>query len=386
MKYSYDVIVVGAGYIGCSVAYHLAGAGLKAALVDQGGVGAGASRANYGNIQVQDSELRYTLPLTLEGFARCVQLETELGMPIGYRPVGSLLLIESESQWRTMETRLPTLHKAGVKAELVPKNRLPEIEPLLNPDPFLGACYHPYEAQVYPFALLWAYLKRGQDRGVTFHFDTRLTELKLSGGKVCGVVTTQGEISAPVVILTTGAWTRAIGQLLERDWAIPYVHGQAILTEPISARLNTSLSSAAFFEDVHADEGAGQPGAVLAAAQSMYGHLMLGEAACVANQTDSSSSMQGQTATASLALRCFSGLSGVRILRGWGAPVAFTADGLPFLGPVSGIDGLILATAFKTTVVVTPLIGDIVTQLVLNDQSAYDLAPFSPDRDIANGH
>jgi glycine/D-amino acid oxidase-like deaminating enzyme len=73
------------------------------------------------------------------------------------------------------------------------------------------------------------------------------------------------------------------------------------------------------------------------------------------------------------------------VLRGWAAPVAFTADGLPFLGPVNGVEGLILATAFKSTVVVAPLVGETVAQLVLEGRTDFDLTPFSPDREVTHG-
>ena len=78
----------------------------------------------------------------------------------------------------------------------------------------------------------------------------------------------------------------------------------------------------------------------------------------------------------------FPALRSLRVLRGWATPVAFTRDGLPFLGPVKEIPGLILATAFKSTVIVTPLVGELVTHLVMGEQTGLDLAPFSPDRVI----
>ena len=58
----FDAVVVGAGYIGSSVAHHLSKAGLKTAIIDQGAIAAGASRANYGNIQIQDLEMEPVFP------------------------------------------------------------------------------------------------------------------------------------------------------------------------------------------------------------------------------------------------------------------------------------------------------------------------------------
>ena len=384
MTTTYDAVVIGAGYIGCATAYALTAAGLRTALLDRGGVAAGASRANYGNVQVQDAELACSLPMVTAGLARCEQLEAELGQSIGYRRLGGLLTIETEAQWRTLEARLPALHAAGIPAEMIPARRLPDIEPLLNPRPLLGACYHPTEAQVYPFALLWAYLCRARERGLTLHLHTELLDIDLHGSRVRELHTTHGSISTPVVVLCTGAWTGPLGKKLGRCWKIPHVHGQALLTEPVPQRLRSHIASAAFFEDLHDDSGSDAPDAVLAISQTARGHLLLGEAAAVTADTGSTATADGQAAIAALVHQYFPWMSNLRVLRGWAAPVAFTADGRPFFGPVAGIDGLILATAFKSTVIVTPLVADTVAQLVTTGRTDLDLTPFAPDRELAH--
>lgn len=385
MMTTYDALVIGAGYIGCATAYYLTAAGLKTALLERGGVAAGASRANYGNVQVQDAELAHSLPLVIAGYARCEQIEAELECSVGYRRIGGLLLIETEAQWQLMADRLPALHAAGIAAELVPAERLPELEPLLDPRSVRGACYHPHEGQVDPFALLWAYLRRARERGLALHTHTTVTGFDLGGGQVHGVQTDRGAFSAGVVVLATGAWTPQLGQLLNRNWSIAHVHGQAIVTEPTERLLNNHIASAAFFEEMH-DADANNAGAVLAISQTAHGHFLLGEAGLVTTDLGSAATPTGQAAIARVVGRYFPVLRRLRVLRGWAAPVAFTADGLPFFGPVGGIGGLILATAFKSTVIVTPLAGETVAQLVVQGQSGLDLTPFSPDRDAAQIH
>ncbi|HEY53848.1 MAG TPA: FAD-binding oxidoreductase [Caldilineae bacterium] len=379
---TYDAVVIGAGYIGCSAAYHLTRAGLRTAMIDRGGIGAGASAANYGNIQVQDAELDHSLPMIRAGYACFETLEEELGSPVGLKPLGGLLLIENESQWRTMAARLPPLHAAGIRAEMVPAEHLPELEPLLDPTTVLGACYHEHEGQVYPFSLLWAFVRRGLERGLTLHLGVEVTGMDISNGRVQRLHTSQGDFSAGVVVLCTGAWTSLLGRAVGRDWDIPHVHGQALVTEsaPPGLRLRNHIASAAFFEEAHGDDDAGGEHAVLAISQTGDGHFLLGEAARNTADRGKAATPAGQAAIARVAGRHFPALRKLRVLRGWAAPVAYTHDGLPYFGPVADIEGLILATAFKSTVIVTPLAGRTIAQLVVDGRSDLDLSSFSPDR------
>jgi sarcosine oxidase subunit beta len=378
---TYDALVIGAGYIGCSVAYHLTQAGLRTALIDRGGIGAGASTANYGNIQVQDAELDHSLPLIRAGYACFETLEEELGSPVGLKRLGGLLLIENESQWQVMAARLPQLHAAGIQAEMVPAEHLPELEPLLDPTSVLGACYHEHEGQVYPFSLLWAYVRRGLERGLALHLGVEVTGMDIQNGRVQRLRTSEGDFSAGVVALCTGAWTRPLGRAAGRVWDIPHVHGQAFVTEAApDLRLRNHIASAAFFEEAHEDGDAGGEHAVLAISQTGDGHFLLGEAARTTDDLGKAATPAGQAAIARVVGRHFPALRRLRVLRGWAAPVAYTHDGLPYFGPVADIEGLFLATAFKSTVIVTPLAGRTIAQLVVDGRTDLDLSPFSPGR------
>ena len=383
MSMHFDALVVGAGYIGCSVAYYLSQAGIKTALLDRDSVGGGASRANYGNIQVQDAEMDHSLTMVTEGYRHCLEIEQELDLSVGYYQLGSLLIIETESQWKTMESRLPGLHQVGIDAELVPADRIPEIEPLLSPKHLLGALYNPNEGQVVPFDLMWGYVSRAREKGLKYYPKTEVTDFIIQGDQVKGIITDQGRFESPVVILTTGAWTKRLGQKIGKDWKIDFVHGQAFITQAIDRVLNTHLASAAFFEDSHenSSEETGLPeSAVLAISQSGHGHLLLGEASFPTEQIGYHVTSGAPSAIAYQAARMFPSFKGLSALRSWASPVAYTHDGLPFLGPVEGLSGLFLATAFRSTVIATPLAGKTIAQLVTKGQSDLDISAFSPDR------
>jgi len=380
MDHTFDAIVVGAGYIGCSVTYHLCAAGLKTALFDLGSMAAGASRANYGNIQIQDMELSKSVELINMARTRFANLEAELDCKVGLRRLGGLLLIENEAQWRLMESRLSAVRAAGIASELVPAERLPEVEPLIDPAHLLGGLYHAAEGQVDPFQLMRVYLVQARRRGLTEYYFTEVTGFEVQSDRLSGIVTSKGRFGAGSVILCTGAYTRQLGCTLGRQWDIHHILGQAMVTEPVALVLRNHLASASFFEQ----EAGGEAGVVhasFALSQSPHGHLLLGEAMVEANHFERQVPAQSLPAVAACVLRYFPpSIRQLRIWRGWSAPVAGTSDGCPLLGPVADLQGLFLATAFRSTVIVTPLVGETVAQLVTQGKCELNIDSFLPER------
>ncbi|RPI85769.1 MAG: FAD-binding oxidoreductase [Chloroflexi bacterium] len=379
MKQTFDVIVVGAGYIGCSAAYHLCKAGLKTALVEQGPPAAGASRANYGNIQIQDMELEKSSDMIQLARTRFAHLEEELGNKVGLRQISGLLTIETESQWKLMETRRSTVSTCGIFSELIPAEHLREVEPLIDPSGLLGALYHAHEGQVDPFKLIWSYLVAARRLGLQEYYQTPVTGFALNSGRIEGVQTSQGFLSAGCIVLCSGAYTAQLGQMLGCEWDIHYILGQALVTEPFDLLLRSHIASASFFEPAENEE----PGTVranFAISQSPHGHLLMGEAMYEAYHFKRHVPFQSLSSVSASVTNYFPVFSKLRILRSWSAPVAHTADSCPLLGPSSRYQGLFLAAGFRSTVIVTPLIGETVAGLVTRGKLEFDISNFLPER------
>lgn len=376
---TFDAIVVGAGYIGSAISYYLTSAGLKTVLVERSGIAAGASRANYGNIQVQDAELADSLPMVLAGQAMFETLEDELGHSLDLRPIGSLLIAETEAQVSGLLARAERLRQAGVSVTWLSRADLAQLEPYIDVHQSYGALYSPNEAQINPFKLIWAFIHQARQQGLQMLLYTPVQGFLVDRGRVKGVVTPQGPLASEVTILATGAWSAGLGRKLGLDIPIKHVHGEAAVTGYVGNILTNFISSAAFFEAVHYTDEAGRDGcakAVLAIAPTIHGNLLLGEAADEVAHFGHHICPESPTAITEVALRFLPALQSAQILRSWAAPVAFTADDKPFVGPVAGLDGLLLAVAFKSTVVITPLIGQTIVQLVTEGQSDLDISPF----------
>ncbi|PKO15487.1 MAG: hypothetical protein CVU39_11280 [Chloroflexi bacterium HGW-Chloroflexi-10] len=381
MDQVFDAIIVGAGYIGCSIAYHLCSAGLKTAIFDQGSLAAGASAANYGNIQIQDMELTKSVAMTQMGRALFATLEDELDWKIGLRQIGGLLPIENENQWAILQKRQAALQKIGIHSELISAENLHEIEPYLKESSLLGALYHEQEGQIDPFQLIWGYTQRAKQKGLKEFYYTQVCGFDLQNNRICGVKTTQGNFNAKKVILCTGAYTRHLGQLIGRNWNVHYVLGQAMVTEPVDFIIHNHIASASFFEE-GAQVKKGTLIANMAISQSVHGHILVGESMYEADHFKTHVPAASLPAITNCWLRYFPFLKKLRVLRSWSAAVADVGDGLPLLGPVASLEGLYIATAFRSTVIITPLVGKTIAQILTTGQSDLDITSFLPERII----
>jgi glycine/D-amino acid oxidase-like deaminating enzyme len=376
----WDVVVVGGGLIGSSAAYHLARSGLRTLLLEQGDLASGASGANFGNVQVQDAEFGLSLELTRQSYEAFARLEVELDYDLGYRRSGSLLLIENERQWAAVERRAARLTAAGLPVHLLGRDETCRLEPGLSPESAIGALYHDGEGQLDPFRLVQAYVRRGREHGLEVRTHTEVTGVRIRGERVIGVDTRAGHLPAGWVILAAGAWAQHLARTAGVDLPLRWVHGEALVTEPLAPLIGQAISSAAFFE---ATEESGQQTVGFCLRQRPEGNVMIGEAAQVTGALGRRVTASALPAIAREAGRHWPALRQAAVIRGWAIPVAFVPDNRPLLGPVAGLPGLVVATGLKSTIILTPLVGELVAGMVTGRDLDPRLAEFSPSRPVA---
>ena len=378
---SYDAIIVGAGVVGCSIAYHLTKIGLRVALIEQKHVGSGASGANFGMVQSNDVEINHSIPMVMTGYARFDTLEEELGMSLEFKRVASLRLLSSEAQWNTSKERASILPKAGIPYEYVPPERIPEIEPAVDTKGLYGATYASYQGQVNPFLLMWGFLRIANQKGLDIFTYTEVKEFIIKSDRVIGVKTNHNTIMGGVVILATAAWTRKLGKQLGMNWNIHTFRASAMVTERYEKlQIRNIITSADHIEtEINGPEDAELT--VLALTQTPEGNFLIAQADRPGEVLDAKISHAAPQAMASMATRFFPILKSARIIRSWTAPTTYTDDGMPLLGFVKDVEGLILAASFRSAIVNSPIAGEIVTQLITKGTcDIIDISPFAPDR------
>jgi sarcosine oxidase subunit beta len=256
----------------------------------------------------------------------------------------------------------------------------------VDPTHLFGATYAPNQGQINPFLLMWAYLRRAVQLGLSLHTYTEVAGFSIENEKILGVDTNLGHFSAGSVVLATAAWTRQLGKMIGQDWNIHTFRASAMVTEPVNdIKLNVILTSADHIEmEVTSERDVELT--VLALTQTPDNHFLIAQADRPGQALDSRISHAAPKTIAIMAGRFIPALRKVRILRTWTAPTTYTDDGCPLIGPVKGIDGLILAASYRSAIVHAPLAGEIITQLITKGQcDIIDISPFAPDREIHQG-
>ena len=228
-----QVVVVGGGIIGCSIAYHLTRRGITDVVVlEQGTLTCGTTWHAAGLV----SQLKSTHSLTkLATYSARLfeELEDETGQATGYRTPGSISVADNEERWEEILRSATMAEGVGVETQVIDLKEATERWPLMRTDDLVGALYIPRDGQTSPVDTTMALAKGAKARGAQIIEGVSVTELKSLNGAVTGVVTEQGSIEAEIVVLATGMWTRHLAKQIGVNVPLQACEHFYIVTEPI---------------------------------------------------------------------------------------------------------------------------------------------------------
>jgi glycine/D-amino acid oxidase-like deaminating enzyme len=208
-----DAVIIGGGVTGCSLAFHLAGAGFGRVLVlERRFVGAGGTGRSVGIIRQL-----YPTPETTRMVLRSVEVferfEEAVGGDAGFKPCGVLIGV-SPAMRPTLEKTLALQRSLGVRAEILEPADLHRLEPRIDPAGLGAVLHEPGSGYGDPPAVNAAYAEAARRRGAVIEQGAEVVSLRQSGGRVTGVATAAGEeISSPIVVNAAGLWSPAVARL-----------------------------------------------------------------------------------------------------------------------------------------------------------------------------
>lgn len=360
-------VVVGAGVVGCAIAYHLARDGADVTLVERGEPAAakGATWASAGGLRSQGRRPEEH-PITCLAAARWRGLSDELGADLEARLDGHLHLAETEAEAVAVEARVAADRAGDIPVERVEGAALRVLAPNLAPGVLLGA-FTPGDGQAHPgrtaAALAAAAVREGAM--ILRHAPARL---KRSGDRLAGVALPEGRrLHADVVVLAAGAWSLGCLAGLGLDLPVRARGLQMLLSEVAPPLLGPTVTAV---------------GRNLSLKQVPSGQMMVGGRWFArpvgvepgVEPIDDHVARQWNAAVAVLPR-----MSALSLAQSWAGAEAQSLDGLPFVGPTE-LDGLYVATGFSGHgFQIAPAIGELVARDLLAGPEPL-LAPFRPGR------
>jgi sarcosine oxidase, subunit beta len=371
-----DVIVVGGGVTGTSIAWRLAQAGYRVLLLERRGICAGASGRNAGNtgassgMHMAPSTVRALHAITTANLQLLKTLDDELDKDFELRLPGSMVVITTPEQMAHAKETIITRHNAGSDVELLDRETAREIMPSLSRR-ILGATYARDRGHLWPFALVTGMADAAARAGAEIWIGARVQRLARSGDRVNGVVVDGETIHAADVVLATNAWTP---QLLPElpDGALVPARGQILVTQPLPP-----LLACPFGTNFDKEYGRQTPSGQIVCGG--YRRLDVGEGLGTYREEVTLPVLSGIA-------RCLSDLFPVlrgkaRVVRAWSGIMGFTADGLPLIGRYEPTPGLTIAAGFNGGGFSWGVIvGKVIANLLSGREPEFDIAPFRPAR------
>jgi glycine oxidase len=369
----YDVVIVGAGVIGCAVAYYAARAGMQVAIVDKQSVASEASQAAAGMLAPLPEEVaEYQQPFqrlsfaALQSFDHLAQeLRHETGIDIELMDVPMLRPAFAEQDVASLQALQDTYQHLLPGLQWLEKRVAREIEPQL-PETVLGTLLSPAERCVETTRVTLALARAATLRGADLFEGRPVGRLIRQGQQVIGIATAQGPIHANAVVLATGAWLA--------NWHVPTatpplfpVKGQMIALQPSSGQV--------LRHTLYTFQGE-------CLVPKADGSIYVGATAEHAG-FDKTVTPEGISKLLAVQEKMAPTLKDARFLRAWAGLRPASADNLPLIGPSQSLPGLWIAGGhFFDGLLLGPITGFILAELLQGHSNPFDLdlTAFDPDR------
>ena len=379
MPESAEVVVIGAGVVGCSVAWYLAREGVKVTILEREAIGSGASAHATGSLSLLGAEFSpgESFQMARASYSEFQQLVPELesstGMDLLYqrRPSLRLALDDEEAD---MIKSLMAWQQPHVAMHWIDAQEVRSIEPRLSQS-IIGAVYEDESAQLDSYRLNLA-LGRGAELNGVNILHREVTGLVASGPAVSGVKTASGDIHCDAVVVAAGTWSRAFTPWLGLPVPVRPMKGERLLLNYPGEPLPVLISSPKRGHMISRTDGLTSVGST---GGRDYDHkeLFWGE------EFDRQPTENARLELLQRAIDVFPDLERAELVQQLAGSRPLSPDSKPIIGPVPGWEGVLLATGHTTKGIhLGPITGRIVADYICrgSTQVVSDMSEFLPDR------
>lgn len=367
-KSTAEVAIIGGGIMGASTAYHLAKRGCTDVIILEKDLLAQASTGlSAGGIRQQFSHPA-NIRLSQEAVRVFERFEEEFGVDMEFRQVGYLFLAQSEDTWAEFLDNVEIQRRHNVPVEVLSPDEIKYRWPYLNVEDLRGGTFCPEDGYADPYMAAMGFANAARRLGVRIEEQTEVTGVHIEGGAVRGVETTRGPVSAPVVVDVAGPWGGVVSAMAGYDLPVEPVRRQVFVTAAFDA-IPKPIPMILDIEPAFYFRGEG-PGVLMGMSDP-------NEAPSFNTNVDYTFMEEVIDA----AIHRAPILEECQINRGWGGLYAVTPDDNPIIGTLPGAAGFFCAIGFSGHgFQQAPTVGRIMSELILNGETRFDISPFAYDR------
>jgi len=225
-----DVVIIGGGAVGTSIAYHLAerGAGGGVVLLERHTLGSGSTGRSAGGIRSQFST-EVNIRFSLES----VQFWRRIAGEVDYRETGYLFLATTEQQRQQFERNIALQNALGVPSRLVSPQDMGQLVPGMRVEDLAAGAYSAEDALAGPNEAVQWFARHARERGVQIREGVEVLGIDTRGDRVHAVETTNGRIETPVVVNAAGAWAGLVGKMAGLEVPVKGYRRELFVSEPV---------------------------------------------------------------------------------------------------------------------------------------------------------
>jgi sarcosine oxidase subunit beta len=373
-----EVVIIGGGIVGSSIAYHLTCAGCRNVLVleRESATGKGSTGKSMGGVRAQFST-PLNIQMSLYSIPFYATFEERLGYPCDYRPQGYLFCAMTERHIAYLRANFEKQVAMGLKnVRLVEGSEIRAMFPQLRGDDIVGGSFCSSDGFVDPYSAMNGFMTWAVDHGATLRKNTVVTGLVTEEGGIAGVETSRGPVATRKVVNCAGAWAGSVAKLAGVDLPVEPLRRMLVPSEPFDEFPHTAPMIIDMSNGFHF-----RP--------ESRGFLLAWndpeETPGFKTEFDPGFVEKILTRAADR-VPCFANLP-VNPKRAWAGLYEMTPDHHPILGETPEVPGFFLANGFSGHGVMhAPATGKILSDLILTgktdliDGSLLDLARFAEGR------
>jgi sarcosine oxidase subunit beta len=367
MEKAADIVIIGGGIIGTSIAYHLARkkAG-SVVLLEKNMLGEGSTAKCAGGIRAQFST-EINIRFSLESFKTWDRFQEIMETELDFKKVGYLFLATTEEEWAVFQSNSNLQHQFEIPVELLSPREIQHRWPYLRVDDLRGGTFCAREGYAGPYEALSGFARGARRGGVKIFEETEVIRILRNGDRVVGVRTPRGDISSPVVVNAAGPYAGEVGKMAGVEVPVQPYRRQLFFTGPFP-HISDPIPLVIDFHRgwYFRREGAGL---LISGPKDNFPSFNLNV------------DYDAMVEVAENSIYRVPIMEKAEIDRGWAGAYEISPDNHAILGEFPGLTGFFLANGFSGHGFQhSPAVGRVMAELILGEKPSIDVSSLSIER------